>query len=182
MKEYTIIMLGNGGVGKSSLTTKLITNQMSETYDPTIEDEYKKIIKLNNLDYCLTIVDTAGQEEFSSMIDNWIERAQGILVIFDISNRKSFEYAKNTINKIKVSKNDSEFPIVLVANKSDLNREVQQSDALKVCENYIETSAKFNINHKLCFYKLVQLIKYHKCPKKIKDEEDDKKWWFCSIL
>ena len=67
-----IYVLGGGGVGKSALTLRLVTDNFAEDYDPTIEDSYRKQIKVDGIPATVDIVDTAGQEEYNAMRDQWI--------------------------------------------------------------------------------------------------------------
>ena len=67
--NFKIVILGSGGVGKSALTIRLITDNFLEEYDPTIEDSYQKTLVVNGESTQINILDTAGQEEYSSMQD-----------------------------------------------------------------------------------------------------------------
>ena len=72
MSDQRVVVLGHGGVGKSSLTLRLITDNFMEEYDPTIEDSYQKSIVVDGESTVLNVLDTAGQEEYSSMQDQVI--------------------------------------------------------------------------------------------------------------
>ena len=90
-REYKVVMLGSGGVGKSALTVKFVTGQFAERYDPTVEgkkyfeeedfhffsDFYRKEIEVNREPATLEILDTAGTEQFASMRDLYIRNGQG---------------------------------------------------------------------------------------------------------
>mmetsp|Transcript_38734 Transcript_38734/g.62980 ORF Transcript_38734/g.62980 Transcript_38734/m.62980 type:complete len:80 (+) Transcript_38734:121-360(+) len=65
--EYKLAVLGSGAVGKSALTIRLVTDNFLDEYDPTIEDSYRKQAVIDNKVALLDILDTAGQDEFSSM-------------------------------------------------------------------------------------------------------------------
>ena len=67
--NFKIVILGSGGVGKSALTIRLITDNFLEEYDPTIEDSYQKTLVVDGESTQINILDTAGQEEYSSMQD-----------------------------------------------------------------------------------------------------------------
>ena len=69
MSDQRVVVLGHGGVGKSSLTLRLITDNFMEEYDPTIEDSYQKSVVVDGESTVLNVLDTAGQEEYSSMQD-----------------------------------------------------------------------------------------------------------------
>lgn len=67
MREYKVVVLGSGGVGKSALTIQFVSNRWIERYDPTIEDFYRKEIEVDGSPCVLEILDTAGTEQFASM-------------------------------------------------------------------------------------------------------------------
>jgi len=78
--EYKIVVLGGGGVGKSALTIRLVTDNFLDEYDPTIEDSYRKQVDVDGKSALLDILDTAGQEEFSSMQDLWMREGKGFFI------------------------------------------------------------------------------------------------------
>eukprot|EP01084_Bolivina_argentea_P063803 116407_1 len=91
IKEVKIVVLGNGGVGKSALVIRLVTDNFLEEYDPTIEDSYRKIININGQQILCDVLDTAGREEFSSMEDQWIREGSFFLLCFAVNNNYTFE-------------------------------------------------------------------------------------------
>ena len=76
--EHKLVVLGGGGVGKSALTIRLVTDNFLEEYDPTIEDSYRKQVKIDGEAALLDILDTAGQEEFDSMQVRWLGHTKAI--------------------------------------------------------------------------------------------------------
>ena len=80
-----------GGVGKSALTIQLIQNHFVDEYDPTIEDSYRKQVVIDGETCLLDILDTAGQEEYSAMRDQYMRTGEGFLIVFAVNNAKSFE-------------------------------------------------------------------------------------------
>ena len=90
MKEYKIVVLGSGGVGKSALTVRFVAGQFVEKYDPTIEDFYRKEIDIDGLPGVIEILDTAGTEQFASMRDLYIKNGQGFILVYSIINQQSF--------------------------------------------------------------------------------------------
>uniref|UniRef100_A0A8C1YA39 GTPase HRas-like n=1 Tax=Cyprinus carpio TaxID=7962 RepID=A0A8C1YA39_CYPCA len=91
MTEYKLVVVGAGGVGKSALTIQLIQNHFVDEYDPTIEDSYRKQVVIDGETCLLDILDTAGQEEYSAMRDQYMRTGEGFLCVFAINNAKSFE-------------------------------------------------------------------------------------------
>eukprot|EP00490_Sorites_sp_Unknown_P002761 CAMPEP_0114656540 /NCGR_PEP_ID=MMETSP0191-20121206/12498_1 /TAXON_ID=126664 /ORGANISM="Sorites sp." /LENGTH=98 /DNA_ID=CAMNT_0001873961 /DNA_START=92 /DNA_END=384 /DNA_ORIENTATION=+ len=86
-QDYKIVVLGGGGVGKSALTIRLVTDNFLDEYDPTIEDSYRKQVMIDDKPALLDILDTAGQEEFSSMQDQWMREGKGFLLVYSITSR-----------------------------------------------------------------------------------------------
>uniref|UniRef100_A0AAQ4QDH5 HRas proto-onco, GTPase n=1 Tax=Gasterosteus aculeatus aculeatus TaxID=481459 RepID=A0AAQ4QDH5_GASAC len=91
MTEYKLVVVGAGGVGKSALTIQLIQNHFVDEYDPTIEDSYRKQVVIDGETCLLDILDTAGQEEYSAMRDQYMRTGEGFLCVFAINNTKSFQ-------------------------------------------------------------------------------------------
>ena len=78
-------------MGKSALTIQLIQNHFVDEYDPTIEDSYRKQVVIDGETCLLDILDTAGQEEYSAMRDQYMRTGEGFLIVFAVNNAKSFE-------------------------------------------------------------------------------------------
>lgn len=158
-------MLGGGGVGKSALTIRLVTDNFLDEYDPTIEDSYRKQVMIDDETALLDILDTAGQEEFSSMQDQWMRDGKGFLLVYNITSRPTFEEVSVLYDKILRTKDSERVPIVLVGNKCDLKEERQveyaegQALANKWKCAFFETSAKLKLNNEACFFELVREIR-----------------------
>mmetsp|Transcript_40497 Transcript_40497/g.66523 ORF Transcript_40497/g.66523 Transcript_40497/m.66523 type:complete len:198 (+) Transcript_40497:56-649(+) len=188
-KECKIVVLGGGGVGKSALTIRLVTNNFLEEYDPTIEDSYRKSVAIDNESCLLDILDTAGQEEFSSMQDQWMREGQAFLVVYSITSRQSFEEAIIMREKILRCKEEEEPPIVLVGNKCDLEeqRQVQDTEGDSLIKEwgdnsqFYETSAKEKINHEECFYAAVRLVRKQHEKREVKNPSKGRSGW-CEVL
>lgn len=170
---YKLCVLGDGGVGKTALTIQFCSSHFVETYDPTIEDSYTRQLLVDDTVCKLEILDTAGQEEFTALRDQWIRDSEGFIVIYSIINKLSFEQIDIFINQIKRVKCDSEMiPITMVGNKCDLeeNREVKTLEAKSYASqeniSFFETSAKTRKNVEESFLSLVRKIKSSRKPKK----------------
>jgi small GTP-binding protein len=143
-----IVLAGGGGVGKSSLTIRACFDQFVEEYDPTLEDSHQLTLKLDD-DRVerVSILDTAGQEEFSALHDQWWRGGDGFVVVFSITDAGSFEEAQAFRESILRSKDEDTVPMVLVGSKSDLESEraVPRQDAEALANEwrvpYIECSA-----------------------------------------
>jgi len=169
LKKYKIIVLGSGGVGKTALTMRLVTDSFNADYDPTIEDSYRKQVDIDDVRCQLDITDTAGQQEYSLMMDQWIRNGQGYLLVFDITNKQSFDKILEIYEKILRVKDDgSIIPTVIAGNKCDIRNErdpsqVDRKTAIDQAKEwgcpYYETSAKDQIDNEECFYQLVREIR-----------------------
>ncbi|XP_006140354.2 GTPase KRas isoform X2 [Tupaia chinensis] len=179
MTEYKLVVVGAGGVGKSALTIQLIQNHFVDEYDPTIEDSYRKQVVIDGETCLLDILDTAGQEEYSAMRDQYMRTGEGFLCVFAINNTKSFEDIHHYREQIKRVKDSEDVPMVLVGNKCDLpSRTVDTKQAQDLARSYgipfIETSAKTRQGVDDAFYTLVREIRKHK-EKMSKDGKKKKK-------
>ncbi|KAF2482823.1 ras family-domain-containing protein [Neohortaea acidophila] len=152
-REHNIAVIGSGGVGKSCLTAQFVQGVFIESYDPTIEDSYRKQINVDGRHVMLEIMDTAGTEQFTSMRELYMREAQGFLLVFSITSLSSLHELTELREQILHVKNDPHVPIVLVGNKSDLedDRRVSRSRAFALSQAwgnvpYYETSARRRIN------------------------------------
>ncbi|KUM63573.1 hypothetical protein ACN42_g3498 [Penicillium freii] len=186
LREYKLVVVGGGGVGKSCLTIQLIQSHFVDEYDPTIEgehfestprfiaarivsrcprDSYRKQCVIDDEVALLDVLDTAGQEEYSAMREQYMRTGEGFLLIYSITSRQSFEEIMTFQQQILRVKDKDYFPIIVVANKCDLEKErvvsEQEGEALARqfgCK-FIETSAKSRINVENAFYDLVREIR-----------------------
>jgi len=169
-KGEKLVIIGDSFVGKTSIINCLITGNITET-KPTIGSQHHKysFTNENNIEINLDIWDTAGQERFRSVIPMYYKGAKSIIVVFDITNRETFEGAKKWIEEIE--QNNKNSLIFLVANKIDLiaNRSVPQEIINEYTNykkiDYLECSAKDNLNIENIF---------HIVGNKIPLEKDDK--------
>lgn len=164
-RQYKLVVVGGGGVGKSALTIQFIQSHFVQDYDPTIEDSYRKQCVIDDRVAHLDILDTAGQEEFSAMREQYMRTGEGFLLVFSVTDRSSFdEISKFQIQILRVKDKD-EFPMILVGNKSDLENErtVTNAEASELAKKmkvgYTETSAKLRTNVESSFYDLVRCIR-----------------------
>ena len=154
---FKILLVGNSNVGKSSLFLRFVDEIWKENFVPTIGVDFKiKSIKINNKIIKLQIWDTAGQERFKSILSSYYKGANGILLLYDITNINSFKSLSNWL--IDIEKNSSKnVKKILIGNKCDLNelRKIPINKGKEFADTYnmkfIETSAKNNVNINECF-------------------------------
>jgi small GTP-binding protein len=126
---YKVVILGEGGVGKSALTIMFVQNLFIHDYDPTIENSYKKQVEVDGRLVTIDILDTAGQEEYIAMRDQHIRRGQGFLIVYSIVQKSSYTGVNAIYTQIQRVKDDDHPPCVLVGNKKDLVDSRQVSTA-----------------------------------------------------
>lgn len=167
---------------------QLCLNHFVETYDPTIEDSYRKQVVIDSQSCMLEVLDTAGQEEYTALRDQWIRDGEGFVLVYSITSRSSFSRIKKfhaQVQRVKESSNPNSptgtsylpaqmnaafshggpVPVMLVGNKSDKHHErevsAQEGQALARelgCE-FVEASAKNCTNVEKAFYDVVRLLR-----------------------
>ncbi|XP_023242893.1 ras-related protein Rap-2c-like [Centruroides sculpturatus] len=181
MREFKVVVLGSGGVGKSALTVQFVSGMFMEKYDPTVEDLYRKEIEVNSAPCVLEILDTAGTEQFASMRDLYIKNGQGFVVVYSITNHQTFQDIKNMKEQIMRVKNTDCVPILLVGNKMDLDnlREVTPVEGMGLAQlwgcPFMESSAKNKCNVNEVFAEIIREMIY--TPTKEKQN-----YCCCSVL
>ncbi|KAI8354124.1 ras-like protein 1 [Choanephora cucurbitarum] len=165
VREYKLVLVGGGGVGKSALTIQFIQSQFVDEYDPTIEDSYRKQSVIDEETALLDILDTAGQEEYSAMREQYMRSGEGFLLVYSITSRMSFDEIDGFFQQISRVKDKDRFPMVLVANKCDLemDRQVSIQEGKDLADKYgchfVETSAKMRIHVDTAFHEVVRDIR-----------------------
>ena len=160
----SLLTLGEVGVGKTSLSTRFMKDVFSENYLATIGvDFYAKEFVLPSCVLKLTVWDTAGQEKLRSVTANFLRKAEGALICYDITNKESFEKITYWIQNIKDRALD--VPIVIVGNKIDSKDEQFENEkneaeefAKKNNYDYFRCSAKTGENVEQAFYTLIKLV------------------------
>ena len=163
--EYKLVIIGGGGVGKSALTIQLVQNHFVDEYDPTIEDSYRKQVQIDDETCLMDILDTAGQEEYSAMRDQYIRTGQGFLCAYAINSRSSFDEILALRENILRAKDEDKVPMVLIGNKCDLDKERQVStfEGKELAKSFdcpfYETSALSRVNVEVSFFDVVREIR-----------------------
>ena len=152
--NYKIILIGNSGVGKTSFFRKIATGEFYDKNISTIGIE-KKSLELNidiqkdgkkeKKKFNISLFDTAGQERFRSVTLNYYKGSDGIILIYDITDKTSFDQVRTWIESINDSlgrNKDQKYAIILIGNKLDLveenpeDRKVEEEDAQKICKEF----------------------------------------------
>ncbi|XP_055931257.1 ras-related protein Rap-2a-like isoform X2 [Argiope bruennichi] len=162
-RENKLVVLGPGGVGKTSLVVQYLEGFFTSTYKPTVEDYYRHTIKMpDGAFHTVQILDTAGSLNFPAMRELSIRSGRGFILVFSVDNLQSFHEAIQLWDLIQRIRGEN-VPVVLVGNKTDLasDRVVTQEmvaevtkDPSRICR-YIETSAKSNDNVSTLFQELL---------------------------
>ncbi|CAI2181260.1 18240_t:CDS:2 [Funneliformis geosporum] len=174
---HKVIMVGSGGVGKSALTLQYMYGDFVEEYDPTKADSYRKKISLDGQECQIDILDTAGQEEYAAIRDNYYRSGEGFLCVFSICEYESFAHTQDFRDQISRVLDDDSIPFILVGNKADLAqiRKVSEEEAKNRARewncSYYETSAKTRLNVNEVYTDLMRKIKSRKDANKEKENK-----------
>ena len=167
-----LLIVGDSNVGKTSLLLQYTDNYYPDQHTATIGFEYKiKTFQYKDYKIKLQIWDTAGQERFHSITNNFFHNADGILFVYDITSRQSFNGVKVWIKEAEEIGNF--YKRLLIGNKCDLSekRNISIEELEKYCEeknmDFFETSAKENIYLVEAFNKIVELILENKTDEEI---------------
>ncbi|KAJ3199909.1 hypothetical protein HK099_002964, partial [Clydaea vesicula] len=160
---HQLVVVGSGGVGKSCLTIRFLKDEFSNEYDPTIEENYRKQISVDQSSATVNIIDTAGQQEYTALRDQHLKDGKGFLLVFALNDKSTLEEVKQLRDQILKLKDTKKVPIVICGNKCDIPPEKVEVDREAVnsyCQQlkipYLETSAKENINVTESFHDLVR--------------------------
>ncbi|EMS17139.1 Ras family GTPase, putative [Entamoeba histolytica HM-3:IMSS] len=157
--HFKIVLLGPAFVGKSAIAFRFTKNTFISGYEPTIEQTFNKTIEFDGKQVRLDVYDTAGSEQFRTLLELYIKEGDGFILVYAVDDNASFNGIKciyNDIVNITTSMNDGVVPltlppILIAGNKCDLddkvvkNEEVQEFCNTHGCD-FLETSAKRNEN------------------------------------
>lgn len=139
--------------------------QFVENYEPTKADSYRKKVVLGGEECNIDILDTAGQEDYAAIRDNYFRSGEGFLLVFSITESESFQALDDLREHILRVKNDDKFALIVAGNKADLEdqRKVSTAEAQAQAGRwgvpYVETSAKTKANVDKAFYDLMRMVK-----------------------
>ena len=160
-----LLMIGDSGVGKTCLLLRYANDSFSPTFITTIGIDFKiKNVDIDGKRIKLQIWDTAGQERFRTITTSYFRGAQGILLVYDVTDRRSFESIRNWVSQIQQHA-DVHVNKILVGNKCDMLDEkvVSTEEGQKLAKefgiDFFECSAKNNINVEQAFIGLGRAVK-----------------------
>ena len=176
---FKVIVIGNSGVGKTSITNNAVKHSFFENYRSTIGMEiFSLYLQINHKLIKLQIWDTCGQEIYRSLISNFYRNSSMAIIVYSIDKRSSFKDIELWIKELKVN-SSPDIKIMLIGNKLDLKekREVTYEEGLKYLNdyemiNFYETSAKTGENIQKIFQEIGLIL--YKDYIKYKDEATNK--------
>lgn len=150
-----VTLIGDISVGKTSIMNRFIDNVYKDDYDPSIGVDFgSKTIRFQNVSIKMQLWDTAGQEKYKALIPSYIKGSSIVILLFDLSNKASYENVPNWISYMQKIYQPS--LVVLCGNKVDLTRQIEFKDAYDYATNlnmlYFEVSAKEDIDVNKMFY------------------------------
>lgn len=159
-REVKVVLLGDTGVGKSSLVLRFVTNNFKPYSESTIGASFmSKMITIDSKQIKFQVWDTAGQEKYHSLAPMYYRGAAAAIIVYDITRPNTFNILKNWVDELR-SKGPKDIAIAIAGNKADLanRREVDQAMAAAYADEigamYVETSAKDDLNVQDIFVKL----------------------------
>lgn len=164
--QLKVIVLGDSGVGKTSILNRFVKQEFSQSYRATVGADFLfKEFSVDNKEISLQLWDTAGQERFQSLGNAFYRGTDCCLLVFDLTNTESFEnivaWKKEFLERS--GNENSNFPIILVGNKCDLisDRKISNAKAREWADEdkliYEEVSAKENIRIEEAFVQATKL-------------------------
>jgi small GTP-binding protein len=160
--KIRLMLIGDSNVGKTSIIKRYCNNQFSPSYISTVGIDFEtKYLRLNGKIINLQIWDTAGQERYKVLAKNYYKNSDGFIIVYDITDKKSFNNVANWITQIKDSASEN-VKCVLLGNKCDLEelRQVDINQGKDLANNYhlkfYETSAQKGNNIQKVFTDLVK--------------------------
>ena len=176
------MIVGEGGTGKSCITIRFLTGKFdTREFNPTLLDSYIKDVEIENISRTLQILDTSGQEQFENIKNQNVNESDGFIVVFSIDSKDSYESCFSMFNDIVKIRKTQVFPVVFVGNKIDLEdkRQLTKHDIeCKMREHgfqYIETSAKNDINVSETFQMIIKIIDEHRNVLDLEKKKEKKK-------
>ena len=148
-----LLTIGDSAVGKTCLISQFARDSFNPNFITTIGIDYKiKEVEIDGAKYKLLIWDTAGQERFRTITTSYFRGCQGILLVYDITVKKTFENVSNWMDQINTVNDGQHVCKILIGNKCDMEEQriVTKKEGEDLAKEYdipfMETSARDNIN------------------------------------
>ena len=161
---FKIVIIGDSGVGKSSLLLRFVDDIFTESFISTIGVDFKiRTVEINGKVIKLQLWDTGGQERFRVITSTYYRNAHGIILVYDISDLESFTRIRSWIAEVEKYAGPN-IPMIIIGNKSDLEskRLVSKEEAANLAKNYncqhFETSAKNDSGVETAFLELTKFL------------------------
>mmetsp|Transcript_5849 Transcript_5849/g.8857 ORF Transcript_5849/g.8857 Transcript_5849/m.8857 type:complete len:195 (-) Transcript_5849:148-732(-) len=166
MSALRIVIIGEGGVGKSCITLQFINDSFVEEYEPTMEASYRKQFTVDGKEVIADVFDTAGQEDFQAVRDQYMRTGDGFICVYAVTLEQTFEAVRRFREHIvRVKDVDaSDIPFVIAGNKADLedqrviSKEKGDELAKEMGVSHFETSAKTKLNVSEVFVEVAREI------------------------
>ena len=158
--RHKIIFVGDACTGKTSIINRIIDNPFNDTYEVSIGIDFmSKNIRFRGQNIKIQIWDSAGQEKYKGLIPSYIRNSSIVFIVYDVSNRSSFDNIKNWIQFVKDIEKTT---MILCGNKIDLDRDVNTNEGEEIAKSegilFFECSAKTNENIKNMFFSSISLL------------------------
>ncbi|KAJ5981498.1 hypothetical protein N7522_013919 [Penicillium canescens] len=183
--KLTLVVVGDGDVGKSSLAARFCLDKFAEGLEPTLDDSYRTRMVVDNRPCILEIVDTAGRGNYAAIRETHIREGEAFIIAYSVTLRESFSHVRAYYNQIKEVKQDMSTkdtlqqslsqrpcrpPIVLVGTKNDLQaqREVSAKEGRMLAKSldcwFYETSAKYDADVEKTFHDVIRCFREQNLP------------------
>ncbi len=156
--RFKVVLFGNESVGKTSLVERFVNDRFEEDYISTLGyNVYEKQVTHNDALIALTVFDIGGQEKFRDLRKKYAEGAHAALIVYDVTNRGSFDNVSQW--KRDLYEFAGTIPFVIIGNKTDLDPQIPKNEAVELSKNlnaagFFETSAKNNSGIDIAFKQL----------------------------
>lgn len=156
-----VLIIGESGVGKSSLIRRFVDDEFDDNHDVTIGVDFKtKLMNIDGVEFKLAIWDTAGAERFRSLTPSFYRNAKCAILVYDVTNRESLQKLDSWLQELENYSNNRNIPTMVVGNKIDMERVILRDDGLKFARKhrllFLETSAKNNVSVADVFEEIVR--------------------------